>query len=174
MKKIVLNEFRCRFPALSENESFARLLAAGFVAQASPTVSQLADIKCAVSEAVTNCIVHAYRDAEDPLNCLIEMRMKLLSDSVVLLTIRDFGCGIPDVEKAREPLFTTDLSGERSGMGFAIMENLMDSVTVRSAVGRGTSVTLRLHLDRSVSFRKAVEEKCANIAAPERCLPCLK
>ena len=140
MKETTVNEFRCQFPALSANESLARSLAAAFVSQASPTVSQLADIKCAVSEAVTNAVVHAYPDRRGK----VELRMKLTSVGRITITVRDSGIGIADVSAAREPLFTTDHTGERSGMGFAIMESLMDAVRVRSVPGKGTSVTLTM------------------------------
>lgn len=143
----ILNEVRCGFSAISENESFARSLAVSFTAQASPTVTQLADIKCAVSEAVTNCIVHAYRSDsirfEKPT---VEMILRRYEDNTISITIKDHGIGIPDIKAAREPLFTTDATGERSGMGFAIMESLMDSVRVSSKVGKGTAVTLKLRV----------------------------
>ena len=139
MKKAV-NEVKCKFTAISENESFARSLAVTFASQASPTVTQLADIKCAVSEAVTNCIVHAYRD----MGGVVEMVMKRYEDNEIILTVKDKGVGIADIEAAREPLFTTDTTGERSGMGFSIMENMMDSLKIKSAPGKGTSVTMKI------------------------------
>ena len=144
MKRQIVNEFACSFSAISENEHFARIIAAGFIAQASPTVTQLADVKCAVSEAVTNCIVHAYPDGG--LNNQVKKSLRLYDDNFVTITISDKGIGIPDVAAAREPLYTTDTTGERSGMGFAIMESLMDSIRVTSKVGRGTTVTLKLKL----------------------------
>ena len=141
----ILNEVKCSFSAISENESFARGIAVNFIAQCSPTVTQLADVKCAVSEAVTNCIVHAY-----PLgkftNPRVEMILRHFDDNSVTIAIKDRGVGIADIKAAREPLFTTDTTGERSGMGFAIMESLMDGVSVRSRVGRGTVVTLKIRL----------------------------
>lgn len=149
-QKLILNEVKCSFSAISENESFARTLAAAFVSQASPTVSQLADVKCAVSEAVTNCIVHAYpREANHSCSAAaptVEMTLRHYDDNSVVLTVKDKGIGISDIEAAREPLFTTDTTGERSGMGFAIMESLMDSVRIRSKVGSGTTVTLKIKL----------------------------
>lgn len=142
---ICTNEVKCTFSAVSENESFARGLAVNFIAQYSPTVTQLADMKCAVSEAVTNCIVHAY-----PLDIStykkVEMNLRHFDDNSITMTIKDRGIGIPDIKAAREPLFTTDTTGERSGMGFAIMESLMDSVKIHSTVGKGTTVTLKLKL----------------------------
>ena len=139
MQKTV-NEVRCRFKSVSENESFARGLAVSFAVQASPTVTQLADIKCAVSEAVTNAIVHGYRDCEG----MVELTMKLYEDGNIVLIVKDNGVGIENVKAAREPLFTTDTTGERSGMGFSIMESMMDAVTVRSKPGKGTVVTMRI------------------------------
>lgn len=138
--KTLLNEVRMRFMAVSENESFARSVAVTFASQASPTVTQLADIKCAVSEAVTNCIVHAYPDGGGT----VELTLRRYSGGEIVIAIKDRGVGIADVEAAREPLFTTDTTGERSGMGFAIMESMTDHLTVRSKTGRGTTVTMRI------------------------------
>ena len=140
--KHLINEMKCVFPSYSVNESLARSLAFSFVCQANPTVSELADIKCAVSEAVTNAAVHAYRDTIGD----VTLHMKLYSNREVTVTVRDGGCGITDIARAMEPLFTTDPDNERSGMGFAIMESLMDSVRIRSVVNKGTIVTLKLAL----------------------------
>ena len=139
----VENEMRLVLPSLSVNESMARSAVAAFCAQLNPTAVEIADIKCAVSEAVTNCIVHAYRDAVGD----ILINVKLCEGRMVQIEIRDKGCGIADVKQAREPLFTTDAAGERSGMGFTVMESFCDKVRVNSRVGRGTTVTLfkRLH-----------------------------
>ena len=134
----MLNQVKMTFASRSVNESFSRAALAAFLAQADPTVPQLADIKTAVSEAVTNCIVHAYPDALGR----IVMKMKLLKDGVLEITVRDWGRGITDVEEARRPLFTTGGS-ERSGMGFTIMESFMDKLTVRSMQGKGTTVQMR-------------------------------
>lgn len=139
MKKLV-NQAVCRFTAISENESFARSIVVNFTSQASPTVTQLADIKCAVSEAVTNCIVHAYPDGAGT----VTMTLKRFSDGTVTVSVKDSGIGIADIEKARTPLYTTDTTGERSGMGFSIMETMTDSLTVRSVEGKGTTVTMRM------------------------------
>lgn len=139
------NEVKCSFSALSENESFARGLAVNFIAQCSPTVTQLADVKCAVSEAVTNCIVHAYPSGKFT-NPKVEMILRHFDDNSIVIIIKDRGIGIQDIKAAREPLYTTDTTGERSGMGFAIMESLMDSVRIRSVVNKGTVVTLKLAL----------------------------
>lgn len=139
----VENEMRLVLPSLSVNEGMARSAVAAFCAQLNPTAVELADLKCAVSEAVTNCIVHAYRDAVGE----ISISVKLCEGRLIQLEIRDKGCGIEDVRRAREPLFTTDAEGERSGMGFTVMESFCDGVRVTSRPGRGTTVTLlkRLH-----------------------------
>lgn len=133
-----VNEVRIELESRSVNEGFARTAAASFAAQLDPTLEELGDIRTAVSEAVTNCIVHAYPD------CIgkILLRMRLYPEGVLELVIRDWGVGIPDVDKAREPLYTTG-GEERSGMGFTIMESFTDTMRVRSTQGKGTTVTLR-------------------------------
>lgn len=138
-----LNYIKLDFPSRSVNEGFARAAAAAFAAQLDPTLDELGDIKTAVSEAVTNCIVHAYPDSIGK----ISMRIRILEDGVLEICVKDSGVGIPDVEKAREPLFTTG-GEERSGMGFTIMESFMDRLTVRSKPGKGTSVTMRRTIER--------------------------
>ncbi len=137
MKKSA-NTLKLQFDSLSQNESLARSLAAAFVMQLNPTVAELADIKCAVSEAVTNCTVHAYRDAVGP----VYMAMHAYENRKIKIEIRDAGCGIPDVETAMQPLYTTDAENERSGMGFTVMDSFMDGLTVRSRPGKGTKVTM--------------------------------
>ena len=139
----VENEMTLILPSLSVNEGIARAAVAAFCAQLNPTAVELADLKCAVSEAVTNCIVHAYRDAVGEVRICV----KLCEGRLIQIEIRDKGCGIADVKQAREPLFTTDAANERSGMGFTVMENFCDDLRVRSRVGKGTTVTLlkRLH-----------------------------
>ena len=132
------NYVTMEFLSRSSNESFARMAAAGFAAQLDPTLDELGDIKTAVSEAVTNAIVHAYPDRLGR----IALRLRLLEGNELEIRVKDNGVGIADVDKAREPLFTTG-SEERSGMGFTIMESFMDSLTLRSAPGRGTTVTMR-------------------------------
>ena len=134
----VNNEARVEFPGLSANEGFARSIAACFAAQLDPTLEELGDLKTAVSEAVTNCIVHAYPNEAGR----VSLRLRILEGDVLEVRIRDWGAGILDVERAREPLFTTG-GEERSGMGFSIMECFMDSLRVRSAPGKGTVVTMR-------------------------------
>lgn len=140
----VINEMKLRLPSLSANEGMARAAVAAFCAQADPNACELADIKCAVSEAVTNCIVHGYRDSVGE----IYITVRLYDDHSVRIEIRDRGCGIPDVQAARQPLYTTDAAGERSGMGFTVMESFCDKVGVRSACGKGTKVTLYKRLNR--------------------------
>ncbi len=122
----------------SANEGFARAAVASFAAQLDPTLEELGDIKTAVSEAVTNAIVHAYPDTLGR----IVVKARVLEDNVLEISVRDWGRGIPDVAQARQPLFTTG-GEERSGMGFTIMESFMDRLTVRSGEGKGTRVTMR-------------------------------
>ncbi len=137
MRAKAKNEMKLVIPSNSANESFARTAVAAFMAQLDPTIEEMTDIKTAVSEAVTNCIVHAYRDTIG--NIWIEA--KIYDDGRMCVSVRDKGCGIPDVAKAREPLFTTGDS-ERAGLGFAVMESFTDRLRVRSAVGKGTTVTM--------------------------------
>ena len=131
-----LNTVKITFPSRSVNEGFARSALSAFAAQADPTLDELADVKTAVSEAVTNCIVHAYANTIGP----ITLTAALYEDGTLRVAVADKGCGIPDVSKAMEPLFTTG-GAERAGLGFAVMESFMDSVKVRSAPGKGTRVT---------------------------------
>ena len=137
------NRMRLTLPALSVNEGVARAAVAAFCAQCDPSATELADIKCAVSEAVTNCIVHAYRAFAGE----IVITVRLIPHGV-RIAIRDRGCGITDVAKAREPLFTTDAAGERSGMGFTVMESFMDKLAVHSREGMGTLVLLTKYIGR--------------------------
>ena len=146
MKK-PLNEMTLIFLSRSANESFSRAAAASFFSQLDPTLEEIADIKTAVSEAVTNCIVHAYRNTLGK----IRLTARIYPDNEVYIQIRDYGCGIPDIEKAMEPLFTTCETGERAGLGFAVMQSFMDRVLVRSAPGKGTTVTLRKTLSSKPS-----------------------
>lgn len=131
------------FPSKSSNEAFARSAVACFAAQMDPTLEELGDIRTAVSEAVTNCIVHAYPDKLGT----ITLRCRILKDNVLDIVIKDKGVGIPDVEQARRPSFTTG-GAERSGMGFTIMESFMDKMRVKSAPGKGTTVTLLRRIRR--------------------------
>ena len=134
------------FTSRSANEGFARAVAACFATQLDPTLDEIADIKTAVSEAVTNAIVHAYPDRLGK----VHLRLRLYEDQSLEIQVRDWGVGIADVEQARTPLFTTG-SEERSGMGFTIMESFMDSLKVRSAPGKGTTVIMRRQISRRVS-----------------------
>lgn len=134
----IQNEVRMTFLSISANESFSRIAVAGIVSQLDPMVDELSDIKTAVSEAVTNAIVHAYNTTVGK----IEMTVRILEDKVVYIKVKDYGCGIPDVKVAMEPLYTTSPDGERAGLGFAVMDSFMDKLTVRSKVGKGTTVIL--------------------------------
>ena len=138
MKKACENAMKAQFPSLSQNESLARALISAFIMQLNPTVSELADIKCAVSEAVTNCTVHAYRDTVGE----IVMTAKSFSDRSVKIEIKDRGCGIEDIATAMQPMYTTDRENERSGLGFTVMESFCDKIRVVSKTGKGTTVTL--------------------------------
>jgi stage II sporulation protein AB (anti-sigma F factor) len=138
----VKNEMNLQFSALSQNESFARVTVAAFIAQLDPNMDELTEIKTVVSEAVTNAIIHGYENDPDGIVYI----QVIIEDSLIDLTIKDVGIGIVDVEEARQPLFTTKPDLERSGMGFTIMENFMDEVEVRTQPGRGTEVRLRKHL----------------------------
>ena len=131
------NQVTLEFPSRSANEGFARTAAACFAAQLDPTLEEVNDIKTAVSEAVTNAIVHAYPDTLGKI--LLKLRIK--EGGALEIAVKDWGVGIADIEQARTPLFTTG-SEERSGMGFTIMESFMDTLKVRSAPGRGTTVTM--------------------------------
>lgn len=131
------NQVTLEFPSRSANEGFARTAAACFAAQLDPTLEEVNDIKTAVSEAVTNAIVHAYPDVLGK----IQVRLRIKEGHVLEILVKDWGVGIADVEMAREPLFTTG-SEERSGMGFTIMESFMDTLKVRSSPGKGVTVTM--------------------------------
>ncbi len=135
MKKI--NEFRLTVESMSANESFARSVTGAFITPLDPTLEEMADLKTAVSEAVTNCIVHAYRDTYGK----IYINGAIFDDGIVRITVRDKGCGIDNIEQATAPLFTTG-DGDRAGLGFTVMESFCDSVKVRSKPNCGTTVTL--------------------------------
>lgn len=124
------------------NESYARTAAAAFFTQLDPTVEELCDIRTAVSEAVTNAIVHGYRESVGP----IRITARIWPERRITVTVKDSGIGIPDIRKAMEPLYTTDPDGERSGLGFSVMQSFMDKVKVRSTPGKGTSVTMERRL----------------------------
>ncbi len=149
MKTKAVNEVLLEFPSRSSNEGFARSAVACFAAQMDPTLNELEDIKTAVSEAVTNAIVHAYPDSIGK----VTVKARICGGNILELTVKDHGRGISDVEQARQPLFTTG-GEERSGMGFTIMESFMDKLTVRSVPGRGTSVVMKKRLSARVSSTK--------------------
>ena len=137
MKEQVDNEMKLEFISKASNESFARITVAAFAAQLDPSIEELADIKTAVSEAVTNCIIHAY---ENRLG-VVRLSARLKEDEIII-EISDHGKGIENIEMAKEPLYTTKPNLERSGMGFTIMESFMDDVKIESVVGLGTKVTM--------------------------------
>lgn len=137
MKREVINKTQIHALSRSSNEGFLRSCVAAFVAQCDPTVDELADIKTAVSEAVTNCIVHGYKDKIG----IIVVACELLEGNSIKIKIRDRGCGIADVKQAMEPLYTTG-GEERAGLGFAVMESFMDKIKVKSVIGKGTTVTM--------------------------------
>lgn len=140
MKKKIVNSFKLSVPALSRNEAYCRSAAVAFAAQCDPTVEELADIKTVISEAVTNCIVHAYRECNDKSDRTVYITGTLYEDNTFRFTIKDKGCGIPDIKMAMEPLFTTDPENERSGMGMPIMKTFSDSFKIKSTVNKGTTV----------------------------------
>lgn len=141
-----INEMKCTFPSLSVNEAYARTAVTAFAAQLDLTIEEIADIRTAVSEAVTNAIVHGYRGTVGT----IELCVKLLEGNEVYIRIKDSGCGIPDVAQAMEPLYTTAAAEERAGLGFGVMESFMDKLSVKSKVGRGTTVVMRKRLGVTV------------------------
>lgn len=142
MKSVYDNEMKLEFLSKSNNEAFARIAVASFAAQLDPTIEEISDIKTAVSEAVTNCIIHAYENIEGIIK--IECKLK---NKTIEIQITDTGKGIENIDKAREPLFTTKPELERSGMGFTIMENFMDEVYIESVVNLGTKVTMKKTID---------------------------
>jgi stage II sporulation protein AB (anti-sigma F factor) len=138
----IINEVKFSIPSLSVNESVARAVVSSFLIQADPTVEELADIRTVVSEAVTNAIVHGYRNSYGN----IEVVVRILENNTIYIKIRDKGCGIADIEKAMEPLYTTAPEEERSGLGFSVMQSFTDKLSVKSIVGKGTTVIMRKKL----------------------------
>ncbi len=139
-----LNEFRCLFPAVSANEALARAALSAFLIPADPTAQELADLRTVISEAVTNAIVHGYRNCSgDVAVCL-----RMLPERVLYIRVSDKGCGIPDIEQAMTPLYTSAPEEDRAGLGFAIMQEFTDSLHVRSSPGNGTVLTMRRKLGR--------------------------
>ena len=150
MKESFKNEMKLEFISKSSNEAFARLAVAAFASQLDPTLEELADIKTAVSEAVTNCIIHGY----DKKQGIVKVVAKLTEDEI-FIEISDKGKGIEDIEEAKEPLYTTKPDLERSGMGFTIMESFMDRMEVESILGLGTKVTM----SKKIKPKQDEEEK---------------
>lgn len=140
------NRMKIEFAAMAQNEAFARSAAAAFVACMDPTIEELTEIKTGVSEAVSNSIIHGYK--EDPSGT-VELECQIGEGGKVVIVVRDHGIGIEDVDKAREPMFTTGRTEERSGMGFTVMESFMDRLEVESRAGEGTTVTMTKQLDLS-------------------------
>lgn len=149
MKNLYKNQMKLEFSSKSNNESFARITVAAFAAQLDPSIEELADIKTAVSEAVTNSIIHGYEENEG----IVKIECKLFANSIEI-EISDNGKGIEDIEKAREPLYTSKPGMERSGMGFTIMESFMDEVEIESVLGLGTKVTMK----KMVRVNEIIEE----------------
>ncbi len=139
------NEMKLEFLSKSNNEAFARITVAAFASQLDPTIEELADIKTAVSEAVTNCIIHAYENTEG----IIRVKAKIIKN-VIEIEISDTGKGIENVELARKPLYTTKANLERSGMGFTIMESFMDNVEIDSVLGLGTKIIMRKKIKKNL------------------------
>lgn len=158
MKSMYDNEMELSFISKSNNEAFARITVAAFASQLDPTIEELADIKTAISEAVTNCIIHGYEDTEGT----VKIKAKLL-DNVLEVEITDNGKGIEDIELARKPLYTTKGNLERSGMGFTIMESFMDEVEIQSVVGIGTKIVMKKVIKKEQKQEEIEEEKNALI-----------
>ncbi|MEE1061850.1 MAG: anti-sigma F factor [Ruminococcus sp.] len=134
----VINEINVSFPSKSTNEALARSIVSAFIMSLDPTVAELSDVKTAVSEAVTNCVVHGYRRESGT----IYIKGRICENGRVIIKIRDRGCGIEDIKKAMQPLYTTAPEEDRAGLGFAVMQSFCDKVKVKSEVGKGTTVTL--------------------------------
>lgn len=148
-KRKKLNEFVCKLPAKSVNEGLARGMISSFCAQLDPTVEEICDVKTAISEAVTNCIVHAYRYETDESKKRINLKAQYYDDGLLVVTVKDFGCGIEDIEQALQPMYSGSGSEERSGMGFSIMQCFTDKMKVNSQKGKGTTVTLKKYIGKN-------------------------
>ncbi len=146
MSDKTVNTMKIEFPARSVNEGFARSAVSAFAAQCDPSIAIIADIKTVVSEAVTNAIVHAYAGFDDKSECMIYILCRMTESGKLVIRIKDKGRGIDDVQTAMQPLYTTDTDGERSGMGFTIMQSFTDGIRVRSKANKGTVVTLEKRL----------------------------
>lgn len=142
------NQFKITFPAKSANEAFSRSLISAFSTQLDPTIEELCDIKTAVSEAVTNCIVHAYAKETDERKKTVSITAYIEYDNLLTVKISDRGCGIDDIEKALQPMYSGSGSDERSGMGFSIMGCFTDKLSVKSKPGKGTTVTLKKYIGK--------------------------
>lgn len=148
------NEMKLEFVSKSSNEAFARITVAAFASQLDPTIEELSDIKTAVSEAVTNCIIHGYENTTG----IVKVECKL-KDNWIEIEVSDTGKGIEDVELARKPLYTSKANLERSGMGFTIMESFMDEISVKSIVGLGTKVVMKKKINKEVNEKENEEDK---------------
>ena len=146
MKKKIINEMRLTLLAKGENESVCRAVISAFAAELNPTVEELGDLRCAVSEAVTNAIVHGYRELAEGESGYIYISVRLYESREITVEISDNGCGIEDIELARTPMYTTGNPEERCGMGFLVMESFTDYLHVKSKLGRGTTVLMGKYL----------------------------
>ena len=162
MKSLYENEMKLEFISKSSNEAFARISVAAFAAQLDPTIEELADIKTAVSEAVTNCIIHGYEDTEG----IVKINCKIIGNSIII-EISDTGKGIENVEEARKPLYTSKPNLERSGMGFTIMESFMDETNIESILGLGTKVTMKKLIKKEQVTEEDIQEVLSQIAKEE-------
>ena len=159
MKSIYENEMQLEFISKSNNEAFARISVAAFAAQLDPTVEEISDIKTAVSEAVTNCIIHGYEDTEG----IVKIICKIIGNSITI-EISDTGKGIENIEEARKPLYTSKPNLERSGMGFTIMESFMDEMKIESIVGLGTKVTMKKLIKKDEITNQDIEKVLSEIS----------
>ena len=146
-RKKAQNGFKLEIPALSENEAFARQVICAFAARLDPTIEELSDLRVVVSEAVTNCVVHAYKGLEDIGS--VQITVRITSKGALRVKIKDTGCGMADIERCMQPLYTTDPEGERGGMGLPIMQSLSQNFIVKSIPGKGTTVTFEMLFGKS-------------------------
>lgn len=151
-RKEIINSLKATFPAKSQNEAICRSISAVFTSQCNPTIEEIADIKTVISEAVTNCIVHAYKNAPKEAKKYIYITAELYSDNTLKFTIKDKGCGISDINMAMQPLYTTDAENERSGMGLPIMQSFSDTFRIKSAPEKGTTITFTKKISKSNEY----------------------
>lgn len=151
-RKEVINSFKATFPAKSQNEAICRSIAAIFTSQCNPTIEEIADIKTVISEAVTNCIVHAYKNTPQETKKYIYITAELYSDNTLKFIIKDKGCGIPDIAMAMQPLYTTDAENERSGMGLPIMQTFSDTFKIKSTPEKGTTITFTKKINQGNEY----------------------